>query len=258
MELVVRSTASAAIAHLIERINATTGYPVVHDPTQGYEDCVTEYRSSHKARYKEQHKKPHPEELQPSIIGWNRSALRYPQASAGQRTAAIECVCPEINANGEMTGNAIAWSGFRGECQLFFRMYSTDVREIERFEVLYLAKKLVSGITGQKLYINGSYRDDGSSEPLVLEPTDGPSPCMAVEFQYEWDFSDTSIQFTSDDSTYITYEFSCILRGAFLAGTGNSDVVTVNPDGSTSVGKITYVLETRATRELVADVGAPR
>jgi hypothetical protein len=263
MELVVRSTASAAIAHLMERINVTTGFPVVHDPTQSHQECITEWRSQWNKRYHGQHhghddQHPNPDELSPTILGWNRSTLRYPNVSAGQRTAEINCVCPEIDSEGRLTGNAIAWSGFRGECTINFRLYSTDVRAVEAFEVLYMAKKLVSGIVSQKLFINGNYLDNGIDDPLVTEPTDGVAPCMSVDFQYEWDFANTSIQFVSDDNTYIQYEFECILRGAFVAGTGNSDVITVNPDGSTTVGKIKYVLETRHTSEMVADVDVAR
>lgn len=258
VEETVFATASTALEFLVFKMNEQLGYPVVHDPKLDYQGCVEEYRTHYKDRYKGQGRRPHPDDLTPTLIGWDRNAARFQQSTGvgGRRNSVTECICPEVDANGDMTGNAIVWRGLLAELPLRFRIYSTDIRVIEKLEILYLSQMGISNIKEIPVYVNPLYFLDHREKALVTEQPAAGEICKASKFMLDWDFTTTNLSFTRDESYYATYEFECIMRGEFLYGTGTPETVNTDPEGNYNIGKSTYVMDIRYQAKMVEDVDA--
>lgn len=251
------STVSSALDVLFSKINEQCGYPVVHDPQSNHDECVKEYRVQLDKRYKEQGRVLHPSDLTPTLIGWDRGSLRFQESTGvgGKRNSVVVCGCPEVDSNGDLTGNVIVWKGLRGEVPIRFRVYSTDVRSIEKMEILYMAQMAISNIKELQVFVNPRYIKDPTVPPLLTEvPDQFTDICKVSQFNLEWDFSNTNISFQRDESFVITYEFDAVIRGEFLFGTGNAEAVGTNVDGSYYTYKPTFVLDARHLLKLVADI----
>lgn len=135
------------------------------------------------------------------LMAWKRSAL-VPMAERSRRNAYAATATVEVD------GETWDLQVFFGQLNFGFKIFARDILELEAIEVGYVAKSLISGITGFAIPIEALY-------PAV--DTSGIPPDV-LTYDVQWDPLVPEIQFEKTPAMVFAIQGTATIRGAFITG----------------------------------------
>lgn len=143
------------------------------------------------------------EEADPSqypLLAWNRSTL-VPMAGRSRRNAFSGF------ADVQQAGAEWDLQAFFGQLTFAFKVYSRDILELEALEMGYVARSLISDITGFDIPVEALGLDGSALSPGLLR------------YDTQWDPLDPMIAVERLPSMLFAIQGTATIRGAFITGT---------------------------------------
>lgn len=154
-----------------------------------------------------------PDPSQYPLMAWNRSTL-VPMAGRTRRNA--------FNGYAEVQASGTQWDlqAFYGQLTFAFKIYSRDILELEALEMGYVAKSLVSDITGFDLPVDALGLDGSGIPPALLR------------YDTQWDPLDPMIVVEKQPAVVFAIQGTATIRGAFLTGSAQPLYLVNTIDGT--------------------------